>query len=61
MPVCDVCGDDRFERVEYASEVGTVPAFACARCGDIVLSMDAAKTEEERSSVRIAIAVRNAT
>jgi hypothetical protein len=59
--LCEVCGDDRFDRVEYPSGISTVPAFACVRCGEMVLSEDAAKTEEERSSVRIAIAARAVT
>ena len=57
MLVCEVCGWDRFERAEYASEVGTAPAFECVRCGAIALSEDAATTEEERTSVRVAIAI----
>ena len=58
--MCEVCGWDRFERAEYACEAGNVPAFACVRCGAVALSEDAATTEEERTSVRLAIAIREA-
>ena len=60
MLVCEVCGWDRFMPAEYASEVGKVPAFECVRCRAIVLSEDAARTEEERTSVRMAISIREA-
>jgi hypothetical protein len=57
---CEVCGWDDFVRTEYECEVGRVPALECARCHAINLSEDAARTEEERTSVRMAIAVREA-
>ncbi len=60
MLVCEVCGWDRFMRSEYASEIGKVPAFECVRCRAIALTEDAASTEEERISVRLAIAIRDA-
>ena len=39
---------------------GTVPAFECVRCRAVALSEDAATTQDERMSVRTAIAIREA-
>jgi hypothetical protein len=45
---------------EYTSEAGRAPALECTRCRALVLTVEAARTEEERDSVKTAIAVRAA-
>ncbi len=57
---CDVCGGREFVAAEYTSEVGRAPAFKCARCGALHLSVDAASSEDERDSIKRAQALREA-
>ncbi len=57
---CEVCEGGDFVEAEYASEAGRAPALKCTRCGALNLKPEAARTEEERDSVKTAIAVRNA-
>jgi uncharacterized Zn finger protein len=55
---CEVCGGHNFVAAEYASELGRAPALECTGCGALKLDEGAANTEEERDSVKLAIAVR---
>jgi hypothetical protein len=58
---CHVCGGDRFSHVEYtAADDVRAPAFECVRCHAIGLDEAAARSEEERESVRLAKAARAA-
>jgi hypothetical protein len=57
---CTVCGGTRFVATEYKTGQVTAPAMECASCSAIVLEEGVARTEEERSSVKIAIALRAA-
>jgi hypothetical protein len=57
---CTVCGGTRFVATEYKTGEVTAPAMECASCSAIVLEEGVARTEEERSSVKIAIALRAA-
>jgi hypothetical protein len=55
---CNVCGCQDFVAAEYAYEAGRVPAIECADCRALVLHEDAASDDEERDSVKLAIAAR---
>lgn len=57
---CNICGSETFRRVEYRNTGTTVgersaPAFECEECGAISLDESAARTHDERVSVKIAI------
>jgi hypothetical protein len=59
--VCSVCGSRAFNATEYRSgrdAAQRAPAFECRGCGAISLGEEAAASEEERDSVRVAIALR---
>jgi hypothetical protein len=59
--VCNVCGSRAFNVTEYRSSGDTAcraPAFACCGCGAISLGEEAAENDEERQSVKVAIAMR---
>ncbi len=59
--LCHVCGGDRFAEVEYTTTAKVrAPAFECTRCHAIALDESAARSEEERESVRLAKAARAA-
>lgn len=55
---CAVCGNRGFRRTSYRTHHGTCPALTCLACQAITLDEAAAKNDEERASVRIAIAAR---
>jgi hypothetical protein len=57
---CTVCGGSQFVATEYKTGEMTAPAMECATCLAIVLEEGVARTDEERSSVKIAIALRAA-
>ena len=57
---CTVCGGTRFVATEYKTGEMTAPAMECASCLAIALEEGVARTEEERESVKIAIALRAA-
>jgi hypothetical protein len=59
---CSNCGGSRLERAEYrTSELrAPAPAFQCARCHTLILDPSAASSDEERDSVRLAIAAQQA-
>ena len=59
--VCNICGSRAFSVTEYRSRgdgACRAPAFACRDCGAIGLGEEAAASDEERESVKIAIAMR---
>jgi hypothetical protein len=59
--ICNVCGSQAFDITEYRpSRDGTcrAPAFECRGCGAISLREEAAASDKERESVKIAIAMR---
>ncbi len=57
---CTVCGGDRFVSTEYRAGSVEAPALECLTCGAVVLEEAVARTEEERESVKMAIALRKA-
>jgi hypothetical protein len=57
---CTVCGGDRFVNSEYQMDTGSAPALECVSCGALNLDESAAQSEEDRASVRLAVAVRAA-
>ena len=56
--ICNICDSTEFEATEYRAQTYRAPAFECRKCGAICLCEDAARTEEERTSVRLVIAKR---
>jgi hypothetical protein len=59
--VCNVCGSRAFKVTEYRSGGNAAcraPAFECRACGAISLGEEAATSDEERESVKMAIAMR---
>jgi hypothetical protein len=59
--VCNVCGSRAFNATEYRTgpdAAHRAPAFECRGCGAISLGEEAAASDEERDSVRVAIALR---
>lgn len=59
--VCNICGGTAFSVTEYrAGNDGAcrAPAFSCRGCGAIHLREEVASNDEERDSVKIAIAMR---
>ena len=62
MKRCTICGGRHFAASEYRhSRCGTpVPALECADCRALVLDEDVAVSDEERTSIRRANAVRSA-
>ena len=57
---CSVCGGAEFSATEYKTGETTAPALECVRCSAIVLEAAVARTDEERTSVKEAIAMRQA-
>lgn len=57
---CLVCGSDDLRRAEYKTGDVRAPAFECGRCHAIHLDEIAASSEEDRESVRRAVAARQA-
>jgi hypothetical protein len=57
---CTVCGGTRFVATEYKTGDRRAPALECSQCLAIVLEEGVARTNEERESVKIAIALRAA-
>jgi hypothetical protein len=57
---CESCGGDRFVPTQYNLGDRQAPAMACASCKVIVLDEELARTEDERSAIRRAIALRRA-
>lgn len=57
---CNVCGHGRFVSTEYNTGDLRAPALECASCHTLVLEEGVARTEKERESVRMAIALRAA-
>jgi hypothetical protein len=58
--VCSVCGERNFVAGEYRAGHCRAPALQCSACGALNLSERAARSPEERESVKIAMAVRSA-
>lgn len=62
--VCTVCSGTRFVSAEYntgeAHRSRPAPALECVTCHAVFLEEGIARTEEERASVKIAIALRAA-
>jgi hypothetical protein len=56
--VCDVCGNGHFTTTEYRAGACRAPALECDFCHAVNLREEAATTEEERASVKMAIAIR---
>ena len=57
--LCNVCEWTDFVPAEYVLEDGRrAPALQCTGCGAIVLDESAAETEEERDTVKVAVAKR---
>jgi hypothetical protein len=57
---CLVCGSDDLRQAEYKTGSVRAPAFECGRCHAIQLDEVAASSEEDRESVRLAVAARQA-
>jgi hypothetical protein len=57
---CSNCGGTDLERAEYKMADGRAPAWECSKCHTLILDSSLARTEEERDSVRLAIAERAA-
>ena len=57
---CLICGGDVFILSEYRTDTVRAPARECAICHALVLDEEAATSEEERDSVRLAAAARAA-
>jgi hypothetical protein len=57
---CLVCGSDDLKRAEYKTGDVRAPAFECGRCHAIHLDEVAASSDEDRESVRRAVAARQA-
>jgi hypothetical protein len=61
---CTVCGGSHFAATEYNTGDGAhrvaAPALECTKCKAIVLEEHVARTQEERESVKMAIAMRSA-
>jgi hypothetical protein len=57
---CQICGGDVFTSTEYRTDSVRAPARECAGCRALVLDEDAATSQEERHSVRMAVAARAA-
>lgn len=59
---CKVCGGRHFAASEYrhSREGSPVPALECADCRALVLDETVAISDEERTSIRLAKAVRSA-
>ncbi len=61
---CTVCGGTRFVATEYNTGDGRTrvpaPALECVKCLAIVLEEGVARSDEERESVKMAIAMRAA-
>jgi hypothetical protein len=57
---CHICGGDAFRASEYRAESVRAPARECMTCHALVLDEEAATSDEERDSVRIAAAARAA-
>jgi len=55
---CKNCGEREFLPAEYRSGGVSAPAIECAHCHVLNLDEEAAHTEEERDSVRLAVALR---
>src|SRR5947209_6522911 len=53
-------GCEDLVQAEYVTELGRAPALECVQCRALNLNVVAAKDEEERDSVKLAIAVREA-
>jgi hypothetical protein len=56
---CTNCGGSELERAEYKMSSGRAPAWSCSKCSTLLLDPDLARTDEERDSVRLAIAERD--
>jgi hypothetical protein len=56
---CNICGGDRFNTAEYRADGVVAPAKECATCRALILDEEAA-AEEDRDSVRLAVAARAA-
>jgi hypothetical protein len=59
--ICNICGSRTFAITEYrqgGQAALRAPAFECRGCGAINLGEEAAASDEERESVRLAIARR---
>jgi hypothetical protein len=58
---CSVCASGSFDATQYRlDDGGTVPALHCVACRALILDENAADSDEERASVRFAIAQRQA-
>jgi hypothetical protein len=57
---CNVCGGSRFLSTEYNTGSKRAPALECTKCHALVLDQAVARTDEERESVKMAVALRTA-
>jgi hypothetical protein len=55
---CNICGGENFTVSEYCTDGVRAPARECATCHALVLDEEAASSEAERDSVRLAVAAR---
>jgi hypothetical protein len=55
---CKVCGHDELFETEYRTGKLTAPALECAKCHALDLDERVAKSDEDRDSVRRAVAAR---
>ncbi|MBV9947975.1 MAG: hypothetical protein JOZ69_14065 [Myxococcales bacterium] len=55
---CNVCGGERFTESAYQLDAGAAPALECTHCHALNLDEEAARSEAERDSVRLAVAAR---
>jgi hypothetical protein len=58
---CNICGGDRLTASEYRTGSVRAPAMECVACHAIVLDESLATSEQERDSVRLAVAARAAS
>lgn len=57
---CNICGCESLTATEYCAGSVRAPAMECSQCHAIVLDESVATSDEERDSVRMAVAVRAA-
>jgi hypothetical protein len=55
---CPVCGNEDFVTTEYKAGDIVAPALECMACKAVVLDVEAGRTDEERESIKLAIAAR---
>jgi hypothetical protein len=58
MRSCPICEGETFVPIDYKAPTFRAPALECASCRAILLDEDAARSDRERHSVRLAAKVR---